>query len=131
MLAPISRAEMSAFACIADSLCTSQDIAEVPAAKFSLRTQRQAQRAGRSGLVSREINWPRAEIAARPVQSIAARGAQGDVAGGRTVVGLPLGARGDVGAPQVGREVPHPHPRGRHDGALAAAPARALGGAEP
>jgi len=125
MLAPISRAEMSAFACIADSLCTSQDIAEVPAAKFSLRTQRQAQRAGRSGLVSREINWPRAEIAARPVQSIAARGAQGDVAGG-----LPLGARGDVGAQQVGREV---RTITRADGTTERwrQLARALGGAAP
>src|SRR5262245_17885980 len=51
--------------------------------------------------------------------------------GGRAVLGLPLGARGDVGAPQVGREVPHARPQRRHDGALAAAPARALGGAAP
>src|SRR5262249_54103511 len=50
--------------------------------------------------IARESNWPRAEIAARPVQLIAARRARGDVAGG-----LPLGARGDVGAQQVGREV--------------------------
>jgi hypothetical protein len=47
------------------------------------------------------------------------------------MVGMPLGARGDVGAPQVGREVSYSGPRGRHDGALAAAPARALGNAAP
>ena len=85
-------------------------------------TRRQARRAGRSGLVSREINWPRAEIAGRPVQSIAARGARGDVAGGRRMVGMSLGARRDVGSPQVGREVPHDRPRGRQDRVLAATP---------
>ena len=47
---------------------------------------------------------------------------------GRALVGMPLGACGDVGASQVGREVPHARPQQRH-GALAAAPARALGGA--
>jgi hypothetical protein len=47
------------------------------------------------------------------------------------MVGVPLGARGDVGAPQVGREVSHARPQRRHDGALAAAQARALGSAAP
>jgi len=46
---------------------------------------------------------------------------------GRALVGMPLGACGDVGASQVGREVPHARPQQRH-GALVAAPARALGG---
>jgi hypothetical protein len=60
-----------------------------------------------------------------------AGGTRGAAAGGRRMVGMPLGARGHVGAAQVGREVPHDHQRGRHDGALAAAPARAVGGAAP
>jgi len=33
--------------------------------------------------------------------------------------------------PQVGRDVSHAHSQERHDGALAAAEARALGGAAP
>src|SRR5262245_18945977 len=49
--------------------------------------------------------------------------------GGR-LVGLPLGAGGDVGAAQVGRDVPHDRPRGRHGRALAAARTAGVGGAE-
>jgi hypothetical protein len=44
----------------------------------------------------------RAEIAAWPVQRIAACGARGAAKGGRAVVGVSLGKRGDVGA---GRQV--------------------------
>jgi hypothetical protein len=36
------------------------------------------------------------------------------------LVGNAQRTRGDVGAPRVGREVPHARPRRRHDGALAA-----------
>jgi hypothetical protein len=50
---------------------------------------------------------------------------------GRAVVAVSHGARGDVGAGQFGREIPRARPQRRHDGALAAAPARALGGAAP
>jgi hypothetical protein len=61
-------------------------------------TRRQARGARRVGVVSRRIDHDRAEIAARPVQSIAACGARGAVACRSAVVGLPLGKRGDVGA---------------------------------
>ena len=40
------------------------------------------------------------------MQPGAARRAREDFAGRRAVVGVPLGTRGDVGAVQVGREVP-------------------------
>jgi len=45
-------------------------------------------------------------------------------------VGLPLGARGDVGAAQVGREVPHTDQRQRYNRVLAATQATGVGGTE-
>ena len=54
------------------------------------------------------------------VQPVAAGGTRGAAAGGRRVVGMPLGKRGDVGAAQSGVRVPHARPRRRHDRALAA-----------
>jgi hypothetical protein len=69
--------------------------------------------------------------AAGAMQRVAADGARGVAAGRSRMVGMPLGARGDVGAPQAGREVPQARPRRRRNGALAAAPARAVGFAAP
>ena len=51
----------------------------------------------------------RAEIAARPVQSVAAVGPRGAAAGGRAVVGGAQRASGDVGAGPIGSALPHAH----------------------
>jgi hypothetical protein len=64
------------------------------------------------------------------VQSAAACGTRGSAAGGRAVVGLPHGARSDVGAAQVGREVPLADQRRRHTRVLAATQTAGVGGAE-
>jgi hypothetical protein len=69
-------------------------------------------RAGRAGLVSREINCHRAEIAARAVHSVAAVGARGAAACGRALVGVSLGKRGDVALCESGvrfRTFTHEH----------------------
>jgi len=74
--------------------------------------RRQTRRARYTGFVSRKTDRHRAEISARQVQSAAACGPRGTAAGGRArMVGLSHGARGDVGAAQVGREVSHARQR--------------------
>jgi hypothetical protein len=62
-------------------------------------TRRQARRARYTGFVSRETGR---QIAAGAMQPVTACGTQGAAAGAGTVVGLPHGVPGDVGAAQVG-----------------------------
>lgn len=72
-------------------------------------TRRQARCAGRAGLVSREVDRDRAEIATRAMQSVAACGAR--AAAANIVLGG-HGKLGDGGTAQVGRAVPrNPHER--------------------
>jgi hypothetical protein len=65
------------------------------------------------------------------MQPVAAGDTRGIAAGRLRMVGMPLGECGDAGAPQVGREVSRDRPRGRDEGALAAAQACAVGSAAP
>ena len=77
------------------------------------------------------LKLPAIEIAARAVQSVAAIGARAAAAAGCAVVGVPHGARGDVGAGDIGGALPRHRPRRRHDRTLATTQARALGSAAP